>query len=122
MNWSFPKPVIAPANILLAVLLFIAVTQIISAYLLTQQQWTGIRVTATAADTLLIKSISANSPASGKLAAGETLLGLQVDGKLLTIKPLLNGYAPLSPRRSHNGRSFISNSKPYIKPLPNMLK
>jgi Signal transduction histidine kinase len=97
LNWSFPKPVIAPANILLAVLLFIAVTQIISAYLLTQQQWTGIRVTATPADTLLIKSISANSPASGKLAAGETLLGLQVDGKLLQIKPLLNGYAPLSP-------------------------
>ncbi len=93
-----PVAVLAtPANLLLAVLLFVTTASGMALYLLMQQPWTGIRASMTDTDTLSIQSIDANSPASGKLVAGELLLGLQVGGILLKINPLLNSYAPLSP-------------------------
>ncbi len=82
-----------------------------SIYQLTQQPWTGLRVAATDADTLLIKSISANSPASEKLTTSETLLGLQVEGKLLKINPLLNSYAPLSPATFAQRQDFYQQQQ-----------
>lgn len=88
---------ISPATLFLAVLLFVLSVQGVGVYALTQQPWTGIRAYSNNTDTLDIASITANSPAAGKLAVGDGLLGLQTEQGMLKLTPLLNGYPPLSP-------------------------
>ncbi|MDD5391474.1 MAG: hypothetical protein PHE17_00510 [Thiothrix sp.] len=98
MNWSLPKTFITPANVLLAVLLFVTVAQITGIYLLMQTPWTGINaVTGTLPDTVVVASLDADSPATGKLPVGAVLTGVQTPQGLLKLAPLLYDFPPLSP-------------------------
>ena len=62
------KAILTPANVLLAVLLFVAFAQMTAVYLLMQTPWTGINaVVGTLPDTVVVESIDADSPAAGKV-------------------------------------------------------
>lgn len=106
MAWAKPAALLFnPASLLLAVLLFATACMGTGLCLLMQQPWTGIRASVT--DGILsVKSVDVGSPTSGKLVAGETLAGLQVDGELIKLNPLLNSYPPLSPATFRQQEDF----------------
>ncbi|EIJ33087.1 sensor histidine kinase [Thiothrix nivea] len=106
-----------PANLLLAVLLFTATTVGMATQVLMQQPWTGIRASPANNGTLVINAIDANSPASAKFTVGETLLGLQADGKVLAVSPLLNSYPPLSPATFAQQEAFYQQQETLFKAL-----
>lgn len=92
------KAILTPANVLLAVLLFVAFAQMTAVYLLMQTPWTGINaVVGTLPDTVVVESIDADSPAAGKLSVGTVLTGVQTAQGLLKLAPLLYDFPPLSP-------------------------
>jgi hypothetical protein len=92
------KLILTPANVLLAVLLFVVFAQFTAVYLLTQTPWTGINAVAgQLPDTVVIESIDEDSPAAGRLSVGEVLIGVQTTQGLLKLAPLLYAFPPLSP-------------------------